>query len=213
MSRMASSDARRQTRCEAHRTSVAEAPGDGQHGRGRRGGQHGHLPRTDRPATDVAAPTRSLRLSETPPIRTASPGSGPAATAAGFSEASSTPARLPRERAAILGRVKIERIASREVYCNPWMTVREDEIRRPDGSRGVYSVVDKPAYVLVIAYDGDRFRLVEQLRYPLGLRRWELPQGTAPDQAHMEPEALAARDRPARRIVRAAGVSSTSRPE
>ena len=77
------------------------------------------------------------------------------------------------------------------MYRNPWLTVREDDIRRPDGSRGVYSVVDKPAYALVIPYDGDRFRLVEQFRYPLGLRRWEFPQGTAPDQVHMELQALA----------------------
>ncbi len=74
------------------------------------------------------------------------------------------------------------------------MTVREDDIRRPDGSHGIYSVVDKPAYALVIPYDHDRFRLVEQYRYPLGLRRWEFPQGTAPNQAQMEPEALAARE-------------------
>ena len=42
-----------------------------------------------RSATDVAAPTRSLRLSETPSIRTASPTSA-AATSDGFSEASNT---------------------------------------------------------------------------------------------------------------------------
>ena len=58
------------------------------------------------------------------------------------------------------------------------MTVREDEIRRPDGSPGIYGVIDKPSYALVIAQDGDRFRLVEQFRYPLGRRCWEFPQGT-----------------------------------
>lgn len=30
------------------------------------------------------------------------------------------------------------------------MVLREDEIRRPDGSEGIYSVVDKPAYALVM---------------------------------------------------------------
>jgi 8-oxo-dGDP phosphatase len=74
------------------------------------------------------------------------------------------------------------------------MTLREDDIRRPDGSTGIYAVVDKPTYALVIPRDGDRFHLVEQFRYPLGLRRWEFPQGTAPDQAHLEPAALAARE-------------------
>ncbi|WP_103348368.1 NUDIX hydrolase [Amycolatopsis sp. CA-128772] len=88
----------------------------------------------------------------------------------------------------------IQRVASREVYRNNWMTVREDEIRRPDGSAGIYGVIDKPTYALVIARDGDRFRLVEQFRYPLGERRWEFPQGTAPDLADVPPAELAARE-------------------
>jgi 8-oxo-dGTP pyrophosphatase MutT (NUDIX family) len=74
------------------------------------------------------------------------------------------------------------------------MTVREDEIRRPDGTAGVYGVIDKPTYALIIARDGDRFRLVEQFRYPIGLRRWEFPQGTAPGRADVEPSELAARE-------------------
>jgi 8-oxo-dGDP phosphatase len=75
----------------------------------------------------------------------------------------------------------IERVASREVYRNPWLVLREDEIRRADGTPGIYGVVVKPAYALVVARDdGDRYMLVEQFRYPIGLRRWEFPQGTAP---------------------------------
>jgi 8-oxo-dGDP phosphatase len=88
----------------------------------------------------------------------------------------------------------IERVASREVYRNKWMRLREDEIRRADGSAGFYGVVDKPEYALVIAYDRDRFRLVEQFRYPIGLRRWEFPQGTAPGLVDVEPAELAARE-------------------
>ncbi|WP_246398886.1 NUDIX domain-containing protein [Mycobacterium vicinigordonae] len=74
------------------------------------------------------------------------------------------------------------------------MVLREDDIRRPDGSPGVYAVVDKPTYALVMAYDGARFRLVEQFRYPVGARRWEFPQGTAPDLADLEAVALAERE-------------------
>jgi 8-oxo-dGTP pyrophosphatase MutT (NUDIX family) len=88
----------------------------------------------------------------------------------------------------------IQRVASREVYRNSWMTLREDDIRRPDGSTGIYAVIDKPTYALVIPRDGDRFHLVEQFRYPLGLRRWEFPQGTAPEQEHLEPSDLAVRE-------------------
>jgi ADP-ribose pyrophosphatase len=88
----------------------------------------------------------------------------------------------------------IETIASREIYRNQWMVLREDDIRRPDGSAGIYSVVDKPTFALVMAYDGRRFRLVEQFRYPLGVRRWEFPQGTAPELADVEPRELAGRE-------------------
>ena len=88
----------------------------------------------------------------------------------------------------------IERLASREIYRNPWLVLREDDIRRPDSSSGIYSVVDKQTYALVMPYDGNRFRLVEQFRYPLGARRWEFPQGTAPDLADVEPSELAERE-------------------
>lgn len=74
------------------------------------------------------------------------------------------------------------------------MTVREDDIRRPDGTNGIYGVIDKPDYALVIALRDDHLHLVEQFRYPLGARRWEFPQGTAPDRADSEPAELAARE-------------------
>ena len=74
------------------------------------------------------------------------------------------------------------------------MVLREDDIRRPDGSLGIYGVVDKPDYALVMPFDGHRFRLVEQFRYPLGARRWEFPQGNAPGLADTDPSELAERE-------------------
>jgi len=88
----------------------------------------------------------------------------------------------------------IETVGSREIYRNNWLALREDDIRRPDGSNGIYAVLDKPTYALVIARDDDRLHLVEQFRYPLGLRRWEFPQGTAPDLKDLEPIELAERE-------------------
>jgi 8-oxo-dGTP pyrophosphatase MutT (NUDIX family) len=91
----------------------------------------------------------------------------------------------------------IRQLQSREVYRNDWMTLREDTIRRPDGSEGIYAVIDKPTYALVIARESDehggRYHLVEQFRYPIGLRRWEFPQGTAPE-LDLDEEALAHRE-------------------
>jgi 8-oxo-dGTP pyrophosphatase MutT (NUDIX family) len=88
----------------------------------------------------------------------------------------------------------VETLSTRQVYANDWMTVREDAVRRPDGSDGVYGVIDKPTYALVIPRDGDRLHLVEQFRYPIGLRRWEFPAGTAPDRAAQDPAELAVRE-------------------
>ncbi len=88
----------------------------------------------------------------------------------------------------------MEALSTTEVYTNSWMTVREDTIRRADGSAGIYGVVDKPSYALVIALRDTQVHLVEQFRYPLGVRSWEFPQGTAPDRAHLSPEELAARE-------------------
>ena len=94
-----------------------------------------------------------------------------------------------------LGTVRgVESLGSRQVYANPWMTIREDEIRRADGTTGIYGVVDKPDYALIIPLDGERVRLVEQYRYPIGIRRWEFPQGTAPERADSDPLELATRE-------------------
>ena len=68
--------------------------------------------------------------------------------------------------------------SSREAYRNPWIRVREDAVEREDGSTGVYGVVEKPHFGLVLAAEQDGFWLVEQFRHPIGRRAWEFPQGT-----------------------------------
>ncbi len=88
----------------------------------------------------------------------------------------------------------METLSSRQVYVNSWMTVREDAVRRPDGSDGIFGVIDKPTAAVVVPLDGDRLHLVEQFRYPVGARRWEFPMGTAPERAETDPADLAARE-------------------
>jgi 8-oxo-dGTP pyrophosphatase MutT (NUDIX family) len=68
--------------------------------------------------------------------------------------------------------------SSREVYRNPWIRVREDIVERADGSTGLYGVVEKPDFAVVIPRADDGFWLVEQFRHPVGRRSWEFPQGT-----------------------------------
>jgi 8-oxo-dGTP pyrophosphatase MutT (NUDIX family) len=88
----------------------------------------------------------------------------------------------------------VETISSREVYANAWMSVREDAVRRADGTDGIYGVVDKPTFALVIPRDGDRLHMVEQFRYPVGQREWEFPAGTAPGRVEVDPAELAAQE-------------------
>lgn len=85
----------------------------------------------------------------------------------------------------------VRQVSTREVYRNRWLSLREDETERPDGSAGIYSVVDKPDFALVMPYERDGFHLVEQYRYPVGGRYWEFPQGTATGAAVVPPAELA----------------------
>ncbi|HVN93927.1 MAG TPA: NUDIX hydrolase [Terracidiphilus sp.] len=72
----------------------------------------------------------------------------------------------------------ITTLSSREVYRNRWMRVREDEILRSNGQKGIYGVVEKEDGAIIIPIDGDRIWLVEQFRYTVQERALELPQGT-----------------------------------
>lgn len=74
-------------------------------------------------------------------------------------------------------RPEIEQLDSRVVYRSRWMTLREDRIRRADGSEGTYGVVEKRDFAVVAAVEDGHVHLVEQYRYPVGARHWELPQG------------------------------------
>jgi 8-oxo-dGDP phosphatase len=85
----------------------------------------------------------------------------------------------------------VRQLSTREVYRNPWLSLREDRTLRPDGSTGIYSVVDKPDFALVVPYQDGGFHVVEQYRYPVGGRYWEFPQGTASGGEVVAPEDLA----------------------
>ena len=88
----------------------------------------------------------------------------------------------------------IKTISSREVYRNPWTSVREDVIERANGQRGIYGVIDKDPACIVVALDvttqGEFVYLIEQFRYTVGGRHWEFPQGGW-ELAQVVPEDLA----------------------
>lgn len=86
----------------------------------------------------------------------------------------------------------IERLDGKIVYENKWMRVHEDQVRFPSGHQGIYGVVDKPDFAVIVPIhaNGD-VCLVEQYRYPIATRSWELPMGSAEDTPDISPEDLA----------------------
>jgi 8-oxo-dGTP pyrophosphatase MutT (NUDIX family) len=67
-------------------------------------------------------------------------------------------------------------------YENPWIRVLHDEVTRPDGTPGIYGLVQMHnAAVGVVAIDErDRVVLVRQHRYALDHVSWEIPEGGVP---------------------------------
>lgn len=85
----------------------------------------------------------------------------------------------------------IRQLSSRLVYRNEWLALREDRIERQDGTRGIYSVIDRPDFALIIPSENDGFHLVDQYRYPIAGRYWEFPQGCFPNWMEGDPVDLA----------------------
>ncbi len=69
-------------------------------------------------------------------------------------------------------------LGSRTVYANSWLRLREDAVIRPDGSEGIYGVVEmNPSVGVVALNDRDELALVTQWRYTLGRMSVEIPTG------------------------------------
>lgn len=69
-------------------------------------------------------------------------------------------------------------LQSEELYRNPWLSLREDQVLRPNGTPGIYSVVDTriAAGVVVLTPEND-IVLVGQYRYPTDQYSWEIVAG------------------------------------
>lgn len=74
--------------------------------------------------------------------------------------------------------------ASRTVYENAWIRVREHDVTRPDGSTGVYGVTEvrQPAAFVVPVTEAGEVLLVRLFRYTIGRDSWEVPAGGSDGQ-------------------------------
>jgi len=86
--------------------------------------------------------------------------------------------------------MSIKVLSSREVYRNKWLRLREDQVERSNGARGIYGVVDKEDCAIILPIQGDTVYLIEQFRYTVLERCLELPQGGW-EAAGVDPEELA----------------------
>lgn len=70
-------------------------------------------------------------------------------------------------------------LSSKEIYNNPWISVREDQVLNPNGGKGIYGVVSMKSYALgIIPVDEEgNTWLVGQYRYTLDEYSWEIPMG------------------------------------
>jgi ADP-ribose pyrophosphatase len=82
------------------------------------------------------------------------------------------------ERQDRLARIPWRRLATRPVYRNRWISVREDQVEMPDGRTTIYGVVTCAGCVGVLPFiDRDTVVLVGQYRYVAGGFYWEMPTG------------------------------------
>ena len=73
--------------------------------------------------------------------------------------------------------------SSREIYTNPWIRVREDQVTNPAGGSGIYGVVEyrnRAVGVVPIDDEGHTW-LVGQYRYTQDTYEWEIPEGGCPE--------------------------------
>ncbi len=73
-------------------------------------------------------------------------------------------------------------LGAREVYRNPWLSVTEYSVRRPDGAMGIYGVVDPGDNATIVALDEEEcISLVGEFRYVTQQYQWMLPSGKIED--------------------------------
>jgi 8-oxo-dGTP pyrophosphatase MutT (NUDIX family) len=75
--------------------------------------------------------------------------------------------------------VSWQRLDTRIAYENQWIRVREDQVVKPDGSRGIYGVIEvvNPAVFVVALTAREEVVLVEVDRYTIGRSSLEVPAG------------------------------------
>jgi ADP-ribose pyrophosphatase len=80
------------------------------------------------------------------------------------------------------------RIAGEQVFDGVLLKVHRDEVRLPDGSRGIREYIRHPGAVAIVPlFDDGRVLLERQFRYPHNREFLEIPAGKIdPGEAHLD---------------------------
>ncbi len=69
-------------------------------------------------------------------------------------------------------------LSTKHIYTNEWITVREDQVIRPNGTEGIYGVVETRSACAVVALTPEQeIYLVGQFRYTTDTYSWEVIAG------------------------------------
>ena len=87
----------------------------------------------------------------------------------------------------------IQQTSTKIAWHSQWFQVREDGVKLPDGTDGIYNVLEMrdSVFIVPVLTDG-RIVLIRNYRYPLGEWVWEVPAGgieagqTPEEAAHEE---------------------------
>ena len=75
-----------------------------------------------------------------------------------------------------------QKLSTKPIYDNPWITVEEDQVINPGGGNGIYGkVLFKNLAIGIIPFDENQNTwLIGQWRYTLEEYSWEIPMGGGP---------------------------------
>jgi hypothetical protein len=48
-------------------------------------------------------------------------------------------------------------LSQKILFQNPWLTLRQDDVTKPNGDQGTYTLLEAKPFVVVVAVDGDDF--------------------------------------------------------
>lgn len=72
------------------------------------------------------------------------------------------------------------KLSSKIAYKNPWIKIREDQVIKPNGKKGLYGVILTPPAVFVIPITAkNETYIIKLFRYPTQMYSWEVPAGSS----------------------------------